>query len=522
MALDADVVIVGYGPGGQALASLLGQAGHRVVVFEKFPEPYGLPRMSTLDGEIARLLQHTGDGARALKESRAQRFAHFYGADDELMFTVDWGDDICGHPSHLSMHQPNIEAAMQERVASCPSVTVHWGMEATGIEDLGESARVTVRTVGDGPASEHRRVTAKYVIGMDGASSFVRDALGIELDVLREHDDQWFLTDFDILDPEMDEPPNAMHMNPRQPYFYGPSGARRCRTDVRLLDGEDPQATMGHEHGYAWLEDNLGVPREKVRITRRVLYRFRSQIARSFNQGRVFIGGDAAHAMTPHMAQGSCCAMRDSANLAWKLDLVLTGRARPELLDTYGPERRDHSAFFVQGSLGTWALLTEQDPVKAAQRDAAFRSGKASAPPVPPMASGILHRDEHGDVAPAAGMRAPQGHVRLDGREGLLDDVVGYGFQLISSRPLDTVLTPGQRASLDALGTKILVVGNGEGEVADLDGTYKAYFAEHGATALLARPDFYVFGVADGAAATSALVDDLLGQLFLSPSPVAA
>lgn len=117
------------------------------------------------------------------------------------------------------------------------------------------------------------------------------------------------------------------------------------------MPDHDPRDLAGDEHGYVWLASNIGVSREKVRITRRVLYRFRSQIARSFRRGRVFLGGDAAHAMTPHMGQGACCAMRDSVNLAWKLDLVLSGRTQPELLETYEAERRGHSAFFVRGSL---------------------------------------------------------------------------------------------------------------------------------------------------------------------------
>ena len=61
MTVNVDVAIVDFGSGGSVLASLLGQAGHRVVVIEKMSAPYGLPRMSTLEGEIARLLQHTSD-----------------------------------------------------------------------------------------------------------------------------------------------------------------------------------------------------------------------------------------------------------------------------------------------------------------------------------------------------------------------------------------------------------------------------------------------------------------------------
>ncbi|WP_308190176.1 FAD-dependent monooxygenase [Amycolatopsis sp. GM8] len=55
-----DVAVVGYGPIGQMLALLLGARGHRVVVAEKFPEPYAMPRAVHADHEVARILQQAG------------------------------------------------------------------------------------------------------------------------------------------------------------------------------------------------------------------------------------------------------------------------------------------------------------------------------------------------------------------------------------------------------------------------------------------------------------------------------
>jgi len=522
MPVDIDVAIVGFGPGGEVLASLLGRAGHRVVVFDKFPAPYGLPRMSTLDGEIARVFQHTSDPVKAMAGTLPQPAYFFYGADGDLALDVDWRFDIGGHPARLSLHQPNIEAAMQERIDALPSVEVRWGTEVTGLEDLGHAVHITTRasTGADGAMADEELV-ASYVVGMDGASSFVRQALGIELEVLRKHDDVWHMTDFDIVDPELEPPLTTLHMRPEGPYFWGPNGENRCRTDVRHMGDVDPAELMDNEHGYQWLEEHIGVSRERVRITRRVLYRFRSQYATSWRRGRVFIGGDAAHAMTPFMGEGSCMAMRDSVNLAWKLDLVLSGRARSELLDTYQAERLPQAVAVVEGSLMAWSLMVEEDPEKAAGRDAFLRSGQAPGPVVPPLATGVLHRGPDGAIAPPTGTVSPQGRVRLDGREELLDDLVGFGFQLVSTQPLDDALTDRQRQRLADLGAAVVVLGDGPGRASDIDGTYGRFFAEHGATAFLARPDFAVYGVADGPQATGALVDELFEQLSGASIPAA-
>lgn len=515
MPVDVDVAIVGFGPGGEVISSLLGQNGHRVAVFEKYPQPYGLPRMSTLDGEIARILQHAGDAAQALDECVPQPNYIFYGADGEVALEVDWRFDICGHPARLSLHQPHIEASMQQRIAACSNVDVHWGSEVTALNERGDAVEVTVQT-----PHGVEIVTASYVVGMDGASSFVRRALGIDLEVLHTHTDQWILTDFDILDPAVSPPPTIINMRPAGPYFWGPNGAGRCRTDVRIMPGQDAAELMDDEHGYQWLEDNIGIDPSSVAITRRKLYRFLSQYATSFRRGRVFLGGDAAHSMTPYMAQGSCSAMRDGMNLAWKLDAVLRGRADERLLDTYESERLPAVIPVVEGSLKTWELLIELDPAIAAARDEFMRSGQAHVPQVPPLTNGLLHRDAAGAINTPVGELSPQGLVRLDGREGLLDDLIGYGFQLISAEPLDNVLTETSRERLTELGVHIVVLGETPGQATDLNNTYQRFLSAHGITAFLSRPDFYIYGAAATALDIADLVEDLLANL--APSTAGA
>lgn len=513
MPVDVDVAVVGFGPGGEVISSLLGQKGHNVAVFEKFPQPYGLPRMSTLDGEIARILQHAGDATKALDECIPQPNYIFYGADGEIALEVDWRFDICGHPARLSLHQPHIEASMQERIDACPSVALRWGAEVTDLKDLGDAVEVTVQTP-DGVEV----FTASYVVGMDGASSFVRRSLGIELEVLHTHTDQWILTDFDILDPAVQPPPTIISMRPEGPYFWGPNGARRCRTDVRIMPGQDPSELMDDEHGYRWLEDNLGIDRSSVTITRRKLYRFLSQYANSFQVGRVFLGGDAAHAMTPYMAQGSCSAMRDGMNLAWKLDAVLGGRAGEDLLATYEAERLPAVIPVVEGSLKTWELLIELDPEVAAARDILLRSGEASVPQVPPLRDGLLHRDASDVICAPVGELSPQGRVRLNGREGLLDDLTGFGFQLVTTEPLDGVLTESCRQRLAELEVNVVVLGDALGQASDVDGTYQRFLSGHGIVAYLSRPDFYIYGVAATAVGVADIVEDLVSQLAPSKS----
>jgi 3-(3-hydroxy-phenyl)propionate hydroxylase len=527
MDVDTDVVIVGFGPAGEMLASLLGQRGHRIVVFDKFPHPYGLPRMSTLDGEVARLLQHASDPREALAESLPQRTVELWGADGQRKGFFDWDYKRGGHWSHLSLHQPNIEAAMEKRIALQPNVVVHWGRSVTDLRTEGDHVVVTSRPSGDDGEVEGaaETVTARYVVGMDGASGFVRDAIGIDVEVLHRHDDRWVLTDYDVVAPLPNDLENRIffELDLDQPYFFAPNGAGRVRTDVRMLPGDDAEVEGAEERGLDFLESRLGIPRDHVRQSRRKIYGFRSQIATAMRRGNVFIGGDAAHAMTPYMGQGACTAMRDAANLAWKLDLVLSGVVDEALLDTYEAERLAHSRFFVEGSLAAYKMVNPMTAEDAAARDGYLEAtGGNVTPPIPPLRNGLQRRLDAGgsgrptasdgdDYAPEAGTVAPQGVVAIDGVKAMFDDIVGYGFHLVSTLALDEALDVDRLSRLTELGVKRVRIGADGAE--DIEGTYADYFSRHRATTLLSRPDGYVFGVANGPADTVDLVDALLAQL---------
>jgi 3-(3-hydroxy-phenyl)propionate hydroxylase len=509
------VAIVGFGPGGQALASLLGRCGHRVLVLERWTEPYNLPRMSTLDGEIARLLQHAADPGEALAQATPHTEVEMYGSDEARIATIDWSDTRGGHPSHLSVHQPDIESAMMTRIDTMPAVDVRWGTTVTGLEQDDDGVVVTAT----GPNGTASVVRADYVVGMDGASSFVRGAAGIGLDVIHRHEDRWVMTDFDIVDdlPDRLGARYIFNLDFDTPFFFGPNGANRCRADVRVAPGvSDADVLADVDGGYRFMRERLGVPGHLLRQTRRIVYRFRSQMAERFREGRVFIGGDAAHAMTPFLGQGACTAMRDSANLGWKLDLVLKGVADQSLLDTYEGERWEHDAQFVHGSFGMWGMASPSDRESAEARNEYMQQQDGELGMfIEPLANGILRTGTDGRPGRLAGELAPQGRVTWFGRTALLDDLVGYGFQLVirdrsTAEEFDLSRV---EARLGELGARVVVLG-GEGDsFADVDGVYEAFFRDADAVAFIGRPDFYLFGVAGDVPDVRAMVDDLLGQL---------
>jgi 3-(3-hydroxy-phenyl)propionate hydroxylase len=518
---DYDVVISGYGPAGQAAASLLARLGHRVCVFERFPTLYGQPRLCTIDGESARIVQQAGDVDHAFRESSWCRRYDLLDGDENLLMSVDWSDlHIGGYPGRISFFQPDVEDAM-DTAARERGAEINQGWEVSAIEQDADGVTVNarVRDLGYGTAGgQERTVRARYLIGTDGARSFTREAVGITREDFGFRD-AFLSVDCERLrplDPKFDVAYSISA--PGRTIAYIPIGRHRMRFEFLVNPDDDHSHLLVPEIGYDFLEQAYGLTKEDVRIYRQVIYPFEGKVAHQWRKGRVFLAGDAAHLMPPFLGQGACSALRDAINLAWKLDLVIRGATPEALLDTYELERSPHATVLVQGSVIVGQIACERDPEKAAARDAMYRSGDVPPPPdQPKLEDGILHRQPDGSIAVPTAELMEQGIGRYQGETGRFDDLVGWGFQLIAweADPLAD-LDDEQRAFLDAIGTKAIKVTSNpdDGGWLDLDRTYESWFTDRDMLrAVLVRPDFSIFGGVWALDELPALVDDLRTQL---------
>jgi 3-(3-hydroxy-phenyl)propionate hydroxylase len=528
---DFDVVISGYGPTGQAAASLLARLGHRVCVFERWPSLYGLPRLCTLDGESARIIQAAGDIDYALRDSNPCRRYLLVNEDQQVLMDIDWtADHVCGYPLRISMHQPDIEDAMDTAARERGAVVMQ-GWEVVALEQDPDGVAVRARrrafdehgeVIGDIHEAEERVVHGKYAIGCDGARSFVRRALGVDCEQLPFRN-AWLSVDairkrkLPVISGVSDDlrVPVVVCAPEGRTHAAIPVGASRLRFEFLVDPDSDHTERMSYEQGYRALEEVHGLTREDVEIYRHVIYPFEGRLAKKWRVGRVFLAGDAAHLMTPFLGQGACSGLRDSINLAWKLDLVLRGVALDALLDSYEQERIPHARVHVTGSDMLGAMACEADPVAAAGRDQMLLSGQAPPPPPDPVIEhGVLQRGVQ--AQPPVGDLGPQGIVSYRGRSGRFDDVIGWGFQLIARQhdPGETLDAAGRDFFAEIRGHTVGVGDvEGDGVAADVDGAYERFFAACGIEGVLLRPDFTVFGVLHSLADAATLVADLRVQL---------
>ena len=527
--LDFDVVIVGYGPVGQAVSALLGRAGHRVAVFERFKEIYRMPRAVHLDHEIMRLLQSLGLADVLAGEMVPVHDYQWFGADGELLlrFGAD-GPAVSGWEPDYMFFQPELERAVDRHACRPAGVTVERGWVAEGLVQLDHRVELTLRRVTEEEAGrlaltgETRTVGARWLVGADGANSFAREASGITRRDLG-FQERWLVVDAEPRDMSAlaHLPVASQWCDPKRPTTVVQSGPRHRRWEFMLLP--DEQASDFEPHRVWSLLEPWYKPADGP-LTRSAVYEFRSMLADEMRMGRVLLAGDAAHLTPPFLGQGLCSGLRDAANLAWKLDLVLRGLASERLLDTVGLERQPQNEAVIRLAIELGKVLCQLDPDAAAERDAILRQVETPPPlGLAPLTDGVLHRPAGGSPDPPAGKLSVQGRVATDERAGLFDDVVGRGFQLIVTRGDPFEHLPAQQQLIEELDMTVASLDpTAPLGVRDLDGRLTAWLAAHERYAVLVRPDFYVFGSAPSAEALPVLLEDLRSQLHLTSRPATA
>jgi 3-(3-hydroxy-phenyl)propionate hydroxylase len=341
-------------------------------------------------------------------------------------------------PGMINLQQYYLEEMMVERCGAA-GVEIRWKSRVVGVQDGGRSVRLEVDT----PEGRYS-IDGDWLIVADGARSPIRHMLGLDVegkvftdrfliaDVVMQADfpaERWFWFD----------PP--FHRN--QSVLLHKQADNVWRIDFQLGWDADPEEEKKPERVVPRIRAMLGEDRP-FELEWVSVYTFQCRRMHSFRHGRLLFVGDAAHQVSPFGARGANSGVQDTDNLAWKLALVLAGRAPERLLDTYSDERTFAADENIMNSTRSTDFITPKSAVSRTFRNAVLQlaghhafarklvnSGRLSVPSV--LTESPLNTPDAdafaGDMVPGAPLDdAP---VEVDGEPAWLLDQLGGRFQLL-------------------------------------------------------------------------------------------
>ncbi|WP_446219435.1 bifunctional 3-(3-hydroxy-phenyl)propionate/3-hydroxycinnamic acid hydroxylase MhpA [Micromonospora sp. IBHARD004] len=516
---EYDVIIVGYGPAGVTAANLLGGMGVRVAVVERDAAIYPRARAISTDEETIRIWQSIGLAERLKEDMLAGRPIDFVDARGRSFLSLAPAPRGNGHPPQLFIYQPAMEQVLRDGVRRYPNVEVLLGHDCQLVEQDSDTVTVTVRDLTDDAV---RALRAAYLIAADGGSSPIRTGLGVGFDG-RTYHDRWVVIDTKVKRGWDTVDRLRFHCDPARPAVDCPTPLGHHRWEFPVLPGEDEQDLVSHD--YIWrLLRRYGRTPDEVEILRAVIYSHHVRFAARWRVGRIFLAGDAAHAMPPWIGEGMSSGVRDAGNLCWKLAGVLRGELPDDVLDSYEVERKPHVREMTAQAVRFGRIITERRPGLTALRNIAFRlvmrvpairayMQEAGWFPDNSYPKGLL---DHTGGNRAVGKQLPQPWVRTDGGDrARLDEMLAGRWTLLHTGPARpwpawaaggvTCLQVTPAGSAPAPGT-----------IVDDEDVLIPWMRQHHATVLALRPDVVVYAAATGDA-------DLPRPPFVHPpqSPVA-
>ena len=546
MSEDPDVLIVGGSLVGLSTALFLRLHGVSCLAVERHTSTAIHPRAGHFQLRTVEILRSAGleqavrrkgeeqyhpNGGINNVESLAGReiasyFANLNAGVEEFSPTV-----------RLFIDQDALEPILRER-AEEHGAELRYRVDCTSVLQDGSGVTATLRDL-EGDGSE-RTVRAKYVVAADGNRSPVREQLGIAMrghGLLSNSITIYFRSEVDLapLLEGRDQGVNYVTNPVLRGFFRLDRTGNRGFLVVNLVgDTARPEVVAAYPNA-PWaniaemvderralelLRAAIGVPDIPVVIEDVATWRAVADSAERYQDGRVFLAGDAAHTMPPNGGFGGNTGVQDAWNLAWKLGLVVNGVAGPGLLDTYDGERRPIGALMVEQAYTRYvtrvAPYLGTDGMQPLVDDFSLEIGcRCNSPAVVlgPGDDALLHEHPR-ESKGRPGSRAP--HVALDsgGAQVATLDLFGPNYALLSA-PGGEAWSGAMVAAAGEIGLPLDAYVVGADGLVDPEGRFADAYGISRTGAVIVRPDGIVaWRAVDGTGASEAAAHEVLTTLL--------
>jgi putative polyketide hydroxylase len=499
---QVQVMIVGAGGGGLSLALLLLQQGIRPLVVERRQDISWYPRARNLNFRTMEVFRGLGlsDDIHAAGGHVSRIFAREHLSsrrERELMDPASLLDTVELSPEPFMWYcpqsrlEPILLAAARTRGAD-----IRYSAELIG---LTQDEHGVTATVQDRSTRQSYVVQAQFLVGADGAHSRVRETLHIPTLGTGALDEHVVFIYFRAAWDELVQGHENDAFLIENPDVRGMFLIADKNLGMFALMQRKPEEELTRQRAQELLKKAIGQSGIAVNVVEAAPWQPEQRVAEHFQDGHVFLVGDAAHTMPPKEGLGVNTAIQSAQNLGWKLAAVLRGRAAPALLSTYETERYPVAWFATKYSMtGAGAAILENTTMKEKaseffpivgyryRSEAVLSKDGASQPP---LEITLLDREE---LTGIPGTRVP--HVWLERQSQRIStlDLLDGRFVLLTGRNGTRWRDEAERVA-PALGVELAVyrIGPG-GDLRDPGGNWTQRVGVPLDGAVLLRPDGFV------------------------------
>jgi 2-polyprenyl-6-methoxyphenol hydroxylase-like FAD-dependent oxidoreductase len=507
------VLIVGAGPTGLSLAAQLRSLGTSFRIIDRQVDRTRESRALAVQPRTLELLRTLGVSDELIQRGNdAVELGMHAGGRVHRFRLFEVGLEDTAFPFLLFVSQAETEQVLTDCL-NAGGVQVERGLELVTLASSSDNMKCKLRRH-DGQTEE---MSARYVVGCDGAHSTVRDLARIPFEGAA-YPQTFALGDLDVeggLDPE------AVHSfpGPEGILFFFPLKYPAPWRMIAMVPGGVAVDAEGKlpEPSVEELEAIVDRYTDEVRLRDPVwlrYFRIHHRQARNYRSGRVFLAGDAVHVHSPAGAQGMNTGIQDSWNLGWKLALVERGQADEVLLDSYEEERQPVGGFVLRFTDRAFSMATSRNPIlsfmrsKIAPRMLSLLAhlGRPRAAAFRTIAQlTISYRKssmvEEGKPSPSGGPRAgdrfPDFRLTLEGQTVWIQEMLGpTSFHLLLCGPSEE-WDQARLASLEEWYDGVVAVHRlgregRPGVLEDRAGESLRWLGSDGVGQYLVRPDGYV------------------------------